>query len=329
MENTRHVYMIPKKKNKNVTTPTIHENESKISDDIATNVDKTFANDNCGDTNRCDLNEMNDISVDKKLKRKIQVREANQKYRDNQKKHYDKLKLQNKQLTTEVEQLKYELHKKTDSMQLHFANVYNVWYCEHNNLIQSIHKALITNYKDSDIIPILNNVMDHFKHLFYVNNIAAKRDALNIIYGVWMKPTERCIMWVGGFRPSDILKLINTHVYLTDLQSKNINELQSSTIHQERKISNTIANVEQKLAVRLVSDGFKDKGDGLALTNYIAHISQSMGNFHAMETYLHQADQLRLNILSNLQQMLTTKQFAESLLCINAYFKRIEAINCA
>jgi hypothetical protein len=37
--------------------------------------------------------------------------------------------------------------------------------------------------------------------------VAAKTDVFQPVSGIWLTPAERCFLWMGGFRPSELFKV--------------------------------------------------------------------------------------------------------------------------
>ena len=60
---------------------------------------------------------------------------------------------------------------------------------------------------DSDLRLIVDGIMAHYDEIFKVKGVAAKADVFHILSGMWKTPAERCFLWLGGFRPSEHLKV--------------------------------------------------------------------------------------------------------------------------
>ena len=53
----------------------------------------------------------------------------------------------------------------------------------------------------------VDGVIAHYDELFRIKSIAAKADVFHLLSGMWKTPAERCFIWMGGFRPSELLKV--------------------------------------------------------------------------------------------------------------------------
>ena len=84
---------------------------------------------------------------------------------------------------------------------------YARWLDDHGRRMGELHGALHAHLPDSDLRAIVDDTLTHHDELFQLKAMAAKSDVLHLITGVWTTPAERCFLWMGGFRPSDLLKV--------------------------------------------------------------------------------------------------------------------------
>lgn len=61
---------------------------------------------------------------------------------------------------------------------------------------------------DNELRVLVDAVMVHYDEIFRLKSIGAKADVFHMLSGMWKTPAERCFMWLGGFRSSEILKVI-------------------------------------------------------------------------------------------------------------------------
>lgn len=86
---------------------------------------------------------------------------------------------------------------------------YARWLEEHNRHTNELRAAINSHAGDIELRTIVDNFMTQFDDLFRLKGIAAKADVFHILSGMWKTPAERCFMWIGGFRSSEILKVRN------------------------------------------------------------------------------------------------------------------------
>ena len=98
---------------------------------------------------------------------------------------------------------------------------YARWVEEQNRQISELRSALANPVTENDLKMLVENGLAHYDELFRIKGIAVKADVFHIISGMWRTHAERCFMWMGGFRPSELLKvslsLTHTHLHGTAL----------------------------------------------------------------------------------------------------------------
>lgn len=60
---------------------------------------------------------------------------------------------------------------------------------------------------DNELRIIVDGIMAHYDEIFRLKGIAAKADVFHMLSGMWKTPAERCFLWLGGFRSSELLKV--------------------------------------------------------------------------------------------------------------------------
>lgn len=84
---------------------------------------------------------------------------------------------------------------------------YARWLEDHNKQISELRAAVNAHAGDTDLRSIVEGIMAHYDEIFRLKGIAAKADVFHILYGMWKTPAERCFLWLGGFRSSELLKV--------------------------------------------------------------------------------------------------------------------------
>ncbi|ONL97452.1 Transcription factor TGA6 [Zea mays] len=90
---------------------------------------------------------------------------------------------------------------------------YSRWQEEENKQINELRTAVNAHASESDLRLIVDGIMAHYDEIFRLKGIAAKADVFHILSGMWKTPAERCFLWLGGFRSSELLKV---HAYDID-----------------------------------------------------------------------------------------------------------------
>lgn len=90
---------------------------------------------------------------------------------------------------------------------------YARWFDEHQRLINDIRSAINSQMGENELHLLVDGAMAHYDELFRLKSIGAKVDVFHILSGMWKTPAERCFIWLGGFRSSELLKVIDHFSY--------------------------------------------------------------------------------------------------------------------
>jgi len=92
---------------------------------------------------------------------------------------------------------------------LAFDMEYARWLEEHNRQISELRAGVSAHASDTDLRSVVDKIMSHYDEIFRLKGNAAKADVFHVLSGMWKTPAERCFLWLGGFRPSEVLKVCN------------------------------------------------------------------------------------------------------------------------
>lgn len=209
-----------------------------------------------------------------------------------------------------------------------FEAEYTRWLEEHNRHINELRTAVNSHASDPDLRVIVDNVATHFNDIFRLKGNAAKADVFHILSGMWKTPAERCFLWIGGFRPSELLKLlVNRLEPITEQQLAGIYNLEQSSHQAEDALSQGLDALQQSLAETLANGSSAPEGSSGNVANYMGQMAMAMGKLGTLEGFVRQADNLRQQTLQQMHRVLTTRQSARALLTINDYFSRLRALS--
>lgn len=85
---------------------------------------------------------------------------------------------------------------------------------EQNRQVLELKSALSAHISDIEIGELVNGIMNHYFKLFCMKSDAAKVDVFYVITGMWKTTAEGFFLWIGGFRPSELLKVMPTLINL-------------------------------------------------------------------------------------------------------------------
>ncbi|XP_070671012.1 transcription factor TGA1-like isoform X3 [Malus domestica] len=96
-----------------------------------------------------------------------------------------------------------------------FEMEYGHWVEEQNRQICELGSALDARISDVELRFLVDNGMSHYFELFSMKSTAAKADVFYVMSGMWKTSAERFFSWIGGFRPSELLKTNNFWMFTT------------------------------------------------------------------------------------------------------------------
>ncbi|VAH76273.1 unnamed protein product [Triticum turgidum subsp. durum] len=220
-------------------------------------------------------------------------------------------------------------HSMSGNGALAFDTEYARWLEEHNRQVNELRAAVNAHAGDTELRSVVEKIMSHYDEIFKQKGNAAKADVFHVLSGMWKTPAERCFLWLGGFRPSELLKLLSTQLEpLTEQQLSGICNLQQSSQQAEDALSQGMEALQQSLAETLAgSIGSSGSGSTGNVANYMGQMAMAMGKLGTLENFLSQADNLRQQTLQQMQRILTTRQSARALLVISDYSSRLRALS--
>ncbi|KAJ6852595.1 transcription factor HBP-1b(c38)-like [Iris pallida] len=276
----------------------------------------------------------------KTLRRLAQNREAARKSRLRKKAYVQQLessRLKLTQLEQEVQRARQQgifisnsgdqSHSMSGNGPLAFDLEYARWVEDQNRQINELRAAVNAHASDNDLRAIVDGVMAHWADIFKLKSTAAKADVFHMLSGMWKTPAERCFLWLGGFRSSELLKLLSNQLEpLTEQQVVGLCNLQETSQQAEDALSQGMEALQQSLAETL-SSASSSTGSSGNVANYMGQMAMAMGKLGTLENFLCQADNLRLQTLQQMHRILTTRQSARALLAIHDYFSRLRALS--
>ncbi|XP_042483068.1 transcription factor TGA2.2-like isoform X2 [Macadamia integrifolia] len=277
----------------------------------------------------------------KTLRRLAQNREAARKSRLRKKAYVQQLessRLKLTQLEQELQRARQQgifisssgdqSHSMSGNGALAFDIEYARWLEEQNRQINELRAAVNSHASDNELRVIVDGVMAHYDDIFRHKGTAAKADVFHMLSGMWKTPAERCFLWIGGFRSSELLKLLANQLEpLTEQQLVGICNLQESSQQAEDALSQGMEALQQSLAETLASGSLGPTGSSGNVANYMGQMAMAMGKLGTLENFLRQADNLRQQTLQQMHRILTTRQSARALLAIHDYFSRLRALS--
>ncbi|KAG2405688.1 bZIP transcription factor [Vigna angularis] len=202
---------------------------------------------------------------------------------------------------------------------------YARWVEEHHRIVCELRAAVQEHLPENELRLFVDNCLAHYDQVMNLKSLVAKTDVFHLVSGMWKTPAERCFMWIGGFKPSELIKIILSQIEpLTEQQILGICGLQQSTQEAEEALSQGLEALNQSLSDTITSDSLSYP---LNMANYMGQMAVAMNKLSTLEGFVRQADNLRHQTIHRLHQLLTTRQAARCFLAIAEYFHRLRALS--
>ncbi|KAK3028845.1 hypothetical protein RJ639_037689 [Escallonia herrerae] len=202
-----------------------------------------------------------------------------------------------------------------------FEMEYGHWVEEQQRKNAELRNVLQTHISDIELRIFVDNGLNHYYDLFRMKLDAAKADIFYLMSGMWRTSVERFFLWIGGFRPSELLNVLIPQLEpLTDQQVVEVCSLRHSCQQAEDALSQGMDKLQQTLAQTMIV--FSPGAEA-----YHSQMSSAMERLDALENFVNQADHLRQQTLRQMSNILTTRQAARGLLALGEYLQRLRALS--
>ncbi|CAL5070298.1 unnamed protein product [Urochloa decumbens] len=201
---------------------------------------------------------------------------------------------------------------------------YSNWVEEQKRHTAELRSALQGQTSELELRMLVETGLNNYEHLFRIKALAANADVFYVTSGMWKTPAERFFLWIGGFRPSEVLKILRPQLEpLTEQQLMAVGGLQHTSTQAEDALSQGMDKLQQNLAETLTAaaDPFGPP-DG-----YMLQMATAVEKLKELVGFVTQADHLRQTTLQQMHKILTTRQAARGLLALGDYFQRLRALS--
>ncbi|XP_078447530.1 transcription factor TGA2.2-like isoform X2 [Wolffia australiana] len=206
-----------------------------------------------------------------------------------------------------------------------FEVEYARWLEDDERYLSELQRCIRAGLPDGDLRVVLDKSLNHQNRMFQLRDAAMKADVLHLLSGSWATPAERCFMWIGGFRPSDILKILTSKLDpLTEQQLVTIRRLRESSQQAEEGLSHGLHHLHHSLAQDFAGEL---PSDGLSIANQVRPKTAALGKLFELQGFLRQADDLRKELLHQMRRILTIRQGARCFLAFGEYHSRLRSFN--
>ncbi|GJN14548.1 hypothetical protein PR202_gb01389 [Eleusine coracana subsp. coracana] len=167
-----------------------------------------------------------------------------------------------------------------------FDMEYARWLDDESKHLTELQDALQAQLIDANLGTIVEDCMRHYDELLHLRAVLARSDVFHLMTGMWATSTERCFLWMGGFRPSEILKMLIPQLDpLTDQQLLGMCNLRHSSEQAEEALVQGLQQLHQSLADAV---GAGPLNDVAGVANYTGLMALALDRLDSLESFYRQ-----------------------------------------
>uniref|UniRef100_A0A0E0LRU6 DOG1 domain-containing protein n=1 Tax=Oryza punctata TaxID=4537 RepID=A0A0E0LRU6_ORYPU len=143
-----------------------------------------------------------------------------------------------------------------DSGVVTFEVEYAQWVEEQGRQTAELRAALqARRAAEPELRVLVEAALAHYDKLFTAKREAARRDVFFVMSGVWRTGAERFFLWIAGFRPSEVIRVLSPQLEpMTERQAADVQGLQQKARHLEDALSQGMDKLKQTLADSLLAE---------------------------------------------------------------------------
>ncbi|CAD6266042.1 unnamed protein product [Miscanthus lutarioriparius] len=193
-----------------------------------------------------------------------------------------------------------------------FELEYAHWVEEQSRQATELRAALQSHAPDVQLRVLVDAGLEHYGALFQAKGArAARSDAFFVLSGVWRAPAERFFLWIGGFRPSELLKVLAPQLDpLLELQAAEVRKLQNTARQLEDALTQGMNKLQQTLVETLMTVDVSPDGAAGGGGYAAQQMASAVGKLADLVDFVDKADHLRQQTLRNMHKILTPRQAA-------------------
>ncbi|KAJ1259918.1 hypothetical protein BS78_10G192500 [Paspalum vaginatum] len=218
---------------------------------------------------------------------------------------------------------------------------YERWLGDHSKVVSRLRAAAEEPQRaDEELRAYVDEAASHYGALMGHKARLAGVDPLHLLSGLWKGAAERCFLWIGGFRPSELIKVVVRPVEaaLAEPQAAGARDVEQAARRAEEALDADLEALLRSLSEVVSSDAPEMYGGGGQLYHHPAadagfmgvgsmHMALAVDKVASLGTVLLQADELRMQALHALRQIMTARQAARCFVAADDYFCRLRTLS--
>ncbi|XP_022962178.1 protein DOG1-like 4 [Cucurbita moschata] len=131
-----------------------------------------------------------------------------------------------------------------------FGNFYEIWLTRQREFLKELlHVLQIEEHEEEKQLGVINQVLAHYQNYHEEISKAAGEDVFRVFSAPWLSSYERTLLWISGFKPSIVFRLVDGAVKdLTAVQVIRVEELKAEVRRKERDLTEALASLQETVA---------------------------------------------------------------------------------
>lgn len=158
---------------------------------------------------------------------------------------------------------------------------------------------------------LISRVLSHYQQYYEEKSRMSQINIFLVFSPPWFTSLERAFLWVAGFKPALVFKLVS--VFVTDLsedQKQRMSRLIEGTKVEERALDDKLAKIQESVAAPALLEKARERGRRLGTEETMREEEEAAFNTlrSSMESVVRSADLLRTETILNVVAILIPAQ---------------------
>lgn len=158
---------------------------------------------------------------------------------------------------------------------------------------------------------LISRVLSHYQQYYEEKSRISQFNIFLVFSPPWFTSLERTFLWVAGFKPALVFKLVSEFVTdLSDDQKQRMGRLIEEIKLEERALDEKLAKIQESVAAPTLLEKARERGRRLAVEETMREEEETAFNMirSAMESVVTSADLLRTKTILNVVELLIPAQ---------------------
>ncbi|KAF5181591.1 Transcription factor tga2 [Thalictrum thalictroides] len=187
-----------------------------------------------------------------------------------------------------------------------FTNFFEDWLVRQEHFLDELLCA--ESHCERELRELISRVLSHYRQYYEEKSMVTQNDVFLVLSPTWFSSFERSFLWLAGFKPALVFKLVANSVKdLSEEQAQMVERLKGEVHGEEIELEKEMAMVQESVAAPPLLEMARRAGrliDGER--REVDNVIESLKN--SMQILVERADFLRVNTTSKVIEILSPLQ---------------------